>query len=271
MLVVIKPRKAVSWSDLTELWRFRELLYFLSWRDLKVRYKQTAIGVLWAFLQPLLAVVVFSVLFGRFAGMPSEGVPYPLFVSVGVILWQFFSASLTDVSNCLTAHQAILTKIYFPRLLLPMSAVLTKLVDLCVAGLVLVGVLLYYGKTPGLLAVLSIFPMLVVAATAALGLGLLLGSLNARFRDVRYALPYFIELLLFLTPVIYPQSIAGRHAWVLAINPMSAVIRTARAALIGTPACPGPELAASIGLSVLLLLAGVVVFKRTERTLADIL
>lgn len=271
MLVVIRPKKAFTWSDLTELWRFRELLYFFSWRDLKVRYKQTAIGVLWAFVQPVLAIVVFSIFFGRLAGMPSDGAPYPLFVSVGVILWQFFSGALTDVSNCLIAHQAILTKVYFPRLLLPISAVLTKLVDLSVAVLVLACVMAYYGRAPSVVGVLRILPMLGIAAMAALGMGLLFASLNVRFRDVRYALPFFIELLLFLTPVLYPQSIAGRHSWVLALNPMSGVIKTARASLLGTSACTGFELAASIALSIGLLLAGLYVFKKAERTLADVL
>lgn len=270
-MTIIRPKKTFSFADIQELWRYRELLYFFAWRDLKVRYKQTVIGVAWAVFQPLMAMVVFSVFFGRLAHMPSDGVPYPIFVYTGLLFWQFFSSSLTDVSGSLIANQAIVTKVYFPRLLLPLAVTVTNLVDFFIASMVLVGLMLYYGFLPHLSGLIVIPLLLFVAFLAALGGGLFLASINVKYRDVRYVLPYFIQMLLFITPVIYPSSIAGKYSWTLAINPMTGVIKAARAVLLGTEPVNWLLLGLSLAAVTILLLIGVITFKRMERYFADII
>ncbi len=271
MVTIIKPKKRFSWNDIKEIGRYHELLYFFIWRDLKVRYKQTAIGALWAIFQPFMSMVVFSVFFGGLAHMPSDGVPYPIFVYTGLLFWQFFSSSLDDVSKSLISNQTIVTKVYFSRLILPLAVVATNLVDFCIASIVLVGLMFYYGFLPHLIGLLIIPLLLVVAFFAALGGGLFLASINVKYRDVRYILPYFLQMLLFVTPVIYPSSIAGKYAWILAINPMTGVIKAARAAVLGT----GPINWLLLGLSFVavfvLLIIGFVMFKKTERYFADII
>jgi lipopolysaccharide transport system permease protein len=268
---VIRPKKAFSLADIKDIITYRELFYFFSWRDLKVRYKQTAIGVAWAVLQPFVSMVVFSVFFGRLAGVPSDGVPYPVFVFTGLVFWQFFSDSLAETSNTLVSNKSIITKVYFPRLILPVSSVITKFVDFAIASLVLVALMVYYGFAPDL-AHLFILPLLLlVAFMAALGLGLFLAALNVKYRDVRYALPFLIQLLLFITPVIYPASIAGKYSWLLALNPMTGVIQSARAALLGTTAINWNLLGLSAAATAVLLLFGLWYFKRIERTFADII
>lgn len=268
---VIRPKKTFSLADLRELWRYRELLYFFVWRDLKVRYKQTAVGIMWAIFQPFMAMVVFSVFFGRLAHMPSDGVPYPIFVYTGLLFWQFFSSSLGDVSSSLIANQAIVTKVYFPRLVLPLAVITTNLVDFCVASLVLVGLMFYYGFIPHLSGLLVLPLLLFITFLAALGGGLFLASINVKYRDVRYILPYFLQMLLFVTPVIYPSSIAGAYAWILAINPMTGVIKAARAAVLGTEPLNWFLLSLSFMAVCILLIIGVVMFKKMERSFADII
>jgi lipopolysaccharide transport system permease protein len=268
--IVIKPKKIFHWSDLKELWQYRELLYFFSWRDLKVRYKQTAIGASWAIFQPLITMVVFTVFFGTLAKIPSDGVPYPIFVYVGLLFWQFFSSALSDTSNALITNQSIITKVYFPRLILPISAVITKLVDFFIASLILVGLMLYYGYTPNLSGLLLLPLLLIIAFMAAVGTGLSLAAINVKYRDVRYALPFFIQILLFVTPVIYPASIAGAYSKYLAINPMMGVIQNARAALLGTMPINWTLIGISTLTSAILLLIGIYVFKKVERYFADI-
>ena len=231
---IIRPKKLFSIRDLGELWNYRELLYFFTWRDLKVRYKQTTIGILWAILQPLITMIVFSLFFGRLAGIPSDSVPYPIFVYVGLLFWQFFSGALSDTSNVLVANQSIVTKVYFPRLILPLSSVITKFVDFVIASIILLGLMIYYGYIPNLGGFLILPVLLLITFMAAFGAGLWLAAVNVKYRDVRYALPFFIQILLFITPVIYPASIAGKYSWILALNPMTGVIQTARTALLGT-------------------------------------
>ena len=221
--LVIRPKKVFSFTDLRELWIYRELLYFFSWRDIKVRYRQTFIGILWAVFQPLITMIVFTVLFGKLAGIPSNGVPYPIFVYVGLLFWQFFSSALNDTSNVLLTNQAIVTKVYFPRLILPISAVITNLIDFAIGAFILVGLMIFYGYVPNLFGLLVLPLLLLISFMAAIGGGLFLASINVKYRDVRYALPFFIQLLLFLTPVIYPASIAGKYSKLLAINPMTGV------------------------------------------------
>ncbi|MFA6503320.1 MAG: ABC transporter permease [Candidatus Paceibacterota bacterium] len=270
-VTVIRPKKTFSLADIREIWRYRELLYFFVWRDLKVRYKQTAVGIAWAIFQPFMAMVVFSVLFGKLAHMPSDGVPYPIFVYTGLLFWQFFSSALGDVSGSLIANQAIVTKVYFPRLLLPLAVITTALVDFCVASVVLVGLMAYYGFIPHLSGLVILPLLLIITFLAALGGGLFLASINVKYRDVRYVLPYFLQMLLFVTPVIYPSSIAGAYSWILAINPMTGVIKAARATVLGTEPINWFLLGLS-SLAVFVLLAiGVVMFKRMERYFADII
>ncbi len=270
METTIKPKKTLSWNDIRELWQYRELMYFFTWRDLKVRYKQTAIGVAWALFQPFITMVVFSVFFGKLAKMPSDGIPYPIFVYVGLLIWQFFSSALADTSNCLVGNQAIITKVYFPRLILPISAVLTKLVDFFVASIILIILMIYYNYTPNLLGLLILPLLLLISFLAAVGGGLFLASVNVKYRDVRYILPFFIQILLFLTPVIYPASIAGRYSWILALNPMTGVIKAAQAAILGNAPINWLLLLISFVATLILFIIGIIFFKKTERYFADV-
>ncbi len=270
-VTVIRPKRLFHLSDLRELWNYRELLYFLSWRDLKVRYKQTAIGVLWSVLQPFITMVVFSFFFGTLVGVPSDGVPYPIFVYTGLLFWQFFSDALGETSNSLLANKAIVSKVYFPRLLLPISTVLTKFIDFLIAAVILICMMIYYGYTPNLGGLLILPLLLILTFMSAIGLGLLLSAVNIKYRDVRYALPFFIQLLLFVTPVIYPASIAGAYSKFLALNPMMGVIQSARAALLGTTPVNWALILASFIAGVVLLVIGLTYFKKTERYFADII
>ncbi len=270
METVIRPKKTLSLNDLKEIWQYKELLYFFSWRDLKVRYKQTAIGAIWAVFQPFMAMVVFSIFFGKLAKIPSDGVPYPIFVYTGLLFWQFFSSSLGEVSGSLIANQSIVTKVYFPRLILPLAIIATNLVDFVVAFAVLIGLMFYYNFTPDLIGLLTIPLLLLITFLTALGGGLFLASINVKYRDVRYALPYFLQMLLFVTPVIYPPSIAGQYSWILSINPMTGVIKAARAAILGTEPINWLLLLLSAAAVILLLLIGTITFKKMERYFADL-
>lgn len=268
---VIRPKRLFHLSDLRELWNYRELLYFFSWRDLKVRYKQTAIGVLWSILQPFITMVVFTLFFGKLVQVPSDGVPYPIFVYTGLLFWQFFSDSLNETSNSLIANKAIVSKVYFPRLILPVSSVITKFVDFLIAAIILVGLMIYYGYTPNLGGLLILPLLLVLTFIAAIGLGLFLAALNVKYRDVRYALPFFVQILLFVTPVIYPASIAGQWSKLLALNPMMGVIQSARAALLGATPLNWALILTSFVTGMVLLVIGMAYFKKTERYFADII
>jgi len=270
-VTVIRPKRLFRLSDLKELWNYRELLYFFSWRDLKVRYKQTVIGVLWSVLQPFITMVVFTFFFGKLVQVPSDGVPYPIFVYTGLLFWQFFSDALNETSNCLLSNQAIVTKVYFPRLILPVSAVITKFVDFAIAALIMIGLMFYYGYAPSLLGLAMIPLLLILSFMAAVGLGLVLASINVKYRDVRYALPFFIQILMFVTPVIYPASIAGKYSKFLALNPMDGVIQSARAALLGTTPINWTLIGTSALTGVILLVVGIYYFKKTERYFADII
>lgn len=270
-LTIIRPKKTFSWNDIRELWVYRELLYFFTWRDLKVRYKQTFIGAAWAIIQPFITMVVFTVFFGKLAQIPSDGVPYPVFVYVGLLFWQFFSGALTDTSNVLITNQSIITKVYFPRLILPISGVITKFVDFLIASVILIGLMLYYGFVPHLAGLWIIPLLLIITFMASIGGGLFLAAVNVKYRDVRYALPFFIQILLFLTPVIYPASIAGKYSWLLALNPMTGVIQSARAALLGTTPINWQLLGISFLACLAVLVIGTIYFKKIERYFADIL
>ncbi len=270
-LIVIKPKNRFSLADLAEIWQYRELLYFLTWRDLKVRYKQTVIGIAWVLFQPFISMVVFSVFFGNFAKLPTDGAPYPIFVFLGLLFWQFFSTSVSDISNCLINNQHIITKVYFPRVLLPLSLILTRFVDFLVAMIILVGLMIYYGFTPGLSG-WFIFPVLcLVAAMAALGLGLFFASLNIKYRDVRHVLPFFIQTLMFVTPVVYSTSILGQYGWILAFNPIGGVIKTARSEFLHSYTTNWLQFGLSAVACVILLIIGWLYFRQAERYAVDTL
>ena len=267
---VVQPRKAFWDLDLKGLWEYRELLYFLVWRDIKVKYKQTALGVAWAILQPLLATLIFSVFFGRLAHIPSDGVPYPVFVYVAMVPWQYFANALTESSNSLVASQNLIKKVYFPRLVIPMGSVLAGLVDFCCSFIILIGMMFYYGITPS--ASIFLFPVfLLLAVCTALAVGLWLSALNVQFRDVRYTITFLTQFWLFATPVVYPSSLvpAKWRVW-FGLNPMAGVIDGFRYALLGRAAKPGPMVWVSAGAVAILLLGGLLYFKKMESTFADV-
>jgi len=268
-MVVVEPRKGFD-LRLKELWNYRELLFILVWRDIKVRYKQTALGAIWAILQPVLATVVFSIFFGRFAKVPSDGIPYPVFAYVGLLPWQLFAYALNESTNSLVSNQNLITKVYFPRLVIPLSAVLAGLVDFAIAFVVLLGLFWRYGIVPSAsLVVLPVFILLAVAS--ALAIGLWLSALNVQYRDVRYTIPFLTQLWLFATPVVYPSSLVpAKWRALYGLNPMAGVVEGFRWALLGKAANPGPLIWVSAGMVVLLLLGGVTYFRRMESTFADL-
>ena len=271
--LVIKP-PGKGWFvniDFPELWRYRELMWVFAIRDIKVRYKQTYIGIAWAFIQPVLMVVLFNFIFGRLAKMPSEGIPYPLFSFIGVALWNYFSTSLGSASNSVIGNEGIIKKVYFPRLVLPISSAITPLVDLAIALVIFAALMAFYGYVPSWWGILLLPIIILLSFLAATGAGLFCASLNLKYRDIRYALPFFIQLLMYATPVIYPSSLlAGRFHWILVLNPMTGVIEAARAGLLGS----GPLDIKLLGISALgsiaLFFFGVYRFKKTERFFADI-
>ncbi|HEX6863398.1 MAG TPA: ABC transporter permease, partial [Thermoanaerobaculia bacterium] len=242
----IRPSRCWVALGLGELWEYRELLWFLVWRDVKVRYKQTALGAGWAILQPIATMVVFSLFFGRLAGMPSDGLPYPIFSFAALVPWTFFSQGLAQSANSLVGSQNLITKVYFPRLSIPIATVLAGLVDFALAFLVLIVMMFAYGIFPGP-EVLALPLLLLLALVTALGAGLWLSALNVQFRDVRYIVPFLTQLWLFLTPIAYPSSLL-EEPWrtVYGLNPMAGVVEGFRWALLGTAQPPGPMLAASV-------------------------
>jgi lipopolysaccharide transport system permease protein len=252
------------------LWEYRELLYFLVWRDIKVRYKQTALGAAWAILQPVLTMVVFSVFFGRLAKVPSDGIPYPVFALAALVPWQLFAYSVSESTNSLVVSQNLIKKVYFPRLLIPVASVLAGLVDFAISFVALVGLMTYYGIRPtAAIAILPLFILLAVAS--ALCVGLWLSALNVQFRDVRYTIPFLTQFWMFVTPVAYPSSlIPGKWRTVFGLNPMAGVVEGFRWALLGKATSLGPLLAVSIGVVVVLLFGGLVYFRRMESTFADV-
>lgn len=268
---VIRPPKGLVEIDFREIWRFRELLYIFAWRDIKVRYKQTVLGIAWAIFQPLLTMVVFTIFFGNLAKVPSDGVPYPVFVYTGLLFWNYFSTALTNASNCLIDNESIVKKIYFPRLILPLATTVTPLIDFVFAFVILIVLMLAYGYLPNLLGLILVPFFLIVSFVTASGLGMFLSAINAKYRDVRYILPFFIQLLMFLTPVIYPVSIIPRFKWVSYLNPMSGVISSARSALLGNGVGEWQGLLMAVLMSLFIFIFGLTVFRKIERFFADIL
>lgn len=269
-ITVIEPRRGWVQLGLRELWEYRELLFFLTWRDVKVRYKQTVLGAAWAVLQPLMTMVVFSLFFGRLAGIPSDDVPYPIFSYTALVPWTLFATGLTQASNSLVGSANLIRKIYFPRLLVPLASVLSSLVDFAIAFAVLLLMMLFYGFVPTPNA-LWLPLLLALTLVTTLGVGLWLAALNVQFRDVRYTLPFLTQLWLFATPIAYPSSLLPPQWRVLyGLNPMAGVVEGFRWALLGTGTAPGPMIAVSALAAVLLMASGALYFRRMERTFADI-
>lgn len=268
-LFVLESRPVEGFGVLSDVWEYRELLYFLTWRDIKVRYKQTILGVAWAVIQPLVAMIIFTLFFGKLARVPSDGIPYPAFAFAGLIAWTFFSNAVTTGGNSLISSANLISKIYFPRVLVPASAVAAGLVDLAIAFAVLVLLMVYYGITPGPRALL-LLPLTAMLVLLAVAVSLGMSALNVKYRDVRYALPFVIQLWMFATPIIYPSSLVPEQwRWVLALNPLAGVVDGFRASLFGLPMDWG-----GLGLSALTTLVVLVVssmaFFRMERSFADI-
>jgi lipopolysaccharide transport system permease protein len=266
--IVICPRRgwiAINWKEMAD---FRELLFFLAWRDVKIRYKQTVLGVAWAVLQPLTTMAVFSIIFGLYAKIPSQGMPYPVFVFAGLIPWMLFSNGVTAAAQSLVSQQQLLTKIYFPRLFVPTAAVGAFLMDMAISFGLYALILAFYGIAPGWQIVL--LPLLVVATImATLGLGYTLAALIVLYRDIRYTLPFLMQILMFLSPVIYPATIFGKYRWVLALNPMCGIIDGYRSVFLGAPWDP-VTLAVGTVVNVALFVFGLFYFRRVERFFADL-
>ena len=252
------------------MWSYRELIYFFVWRDIKVRYRQTVLGGLWAVLQPFITMVVFSVVFGQLAGISSDGLPYPIFSYTALLPWTLFATGVSLAANSLVGHQNLLKKVYFPRLALPVAAVVVGLVDFAFASLVLGGMMIFYDIRPGL-RVLLVVPLLLLALATALGVGLWFAALNVRYRDVRYVVPFVLQVWLFLTPVAYPSSLI-EQPWrtLYAINPTVGVVEGIRWAVLGAETAPGPLVAVSTLAAVLILAGGLFYFRQVEGTFADV-
>ncbi len=268
-LVVIEANRTWSMAHLRELWAFRELLYFLTWRDVKIRYKQTELGIAWAIIQPLFTMLIFTLFFGRLAGVPSDNVPYPLFAYAGLLAWTFFANAITNSGNSLVGSANLITKVYFPRMMIPGAAVAAGLVDFAIALVILVGLMIFYGVT--VTWNILMFPvMLMLTTLLALGTGLWLSALNVKYRDVRFALPFVVQLWMFVSPVIYPASfLPEKYRWLLWLNPMTGIIEGYRSALFGRP-FNWIALAISAAITIALLFCASYVFRRMEKSFADI-
>jgi lipopolysaccharide transport system permease protein len=268
-IVRIEPPR--GWFDLrlAELWAYRELLYFFIWRDVKVRYKQTIIGVAWVVIQPLLTMGVFTLFFGRLAKLPSDNLPYPVFYFCALVPWTYFATALQACTNVVVENQRVITKVYFPRLILPISPVLAGLVDFAIGFIVMLAVIAFYGIRPTA-AVLWLPVFLFLALLTALGVGLWMSALNALYRDVRYIVPFLMQFWMFASPVAYPSSLVPeRYRWLYGLNPMAGVIDGFRWALTGHGRPPGPQLVASAAAVLVILLGGLLFFQRMEGAIAD--
>jgi len=269
-VTVIRPSRGWVSLNLRDLWEYRELLYFLTWRDIKVRYKQTVLGVAWAIIQPFFSMVVFSLFFGKLAKIPSDGIPYPVFNYAALVPWTFFANGLIQSSSSLVGNANLIKKVYFPRLVVPISSVLSGAVDFVLAFVVLLGMMLYFGIVPTW-NVVWLPLLLLLALVTALGVGLWLTAMNVQFRDVRYAVPFLVQAWMFATPIVYPSSLLD-EPWrtLYGINPMAGVIEGFRWALLGTETAPGPIILVSTLVTVVLLVSGALYFRRMEKTFADV-
>jgi lipopolysaccharide transport system permease protein len=266
---VIQPIRGWSHINLGVLWRYKDLIWFLTWRDIQLRYRQTVLGILWALIQPVATMTVFTIFFGRFGKMPSEGVPYPLFALAGLLPWQLFAYALAESSTSLLANQSLITKIYFPRLVIPLSSVLSGLVDAAIAFVLLLAMMAWFGLFPTR-AVVVLPLLMLLAVAAALAVGLWLSALNVQYRDFRYTTPFLTQFWFFCTPIAYPSSLVPEK-WrlVMGLNPMAGVVEGFRWALFGVGRLP-PMLGVSAAVTALMLYGGMVYFSRMERTFADV-
>jgi len=277
-ILVLRPSRGWSALNLLDLWRYRELIYFLIWRDIKVRYKQTVLGASWAILQPFLTMVVFTIFFGNLAKVPSDNVPYPIFSYTGLLPWGLFAKALTDAGRSMVVNRSMITKIYFPRLVIPLASVLAGVVDFLLAFIVLIGMMIYYNSPAGgsydfsiRSAIFSLPLFLLLTVITALGVGLWLSALNVLYRDINYIMPFLTQLWFFITPIAYPSSmIPEKWQLIYALNPMTGVVEGFRWALLGTETAPGPMLAVSTTISIIILVTGLFYFRRMERTFADL-
>lgn len=268
---VIEPSRGWVSLKLNELCEYRELLYFLTWRDIKVRYKQTALGAAWAIIQPFFTMVVFSLFFGNLAQVPSDGIPYPIFSYAALVPWTFFANGLSASANSLVGSQNLLKKVYFPRLVIPISSVGSGVVDFVLAFIVLLGMMLFYGIVPTA-NILWLPLLLLLACVTALGVGLWLSALNVQFRDIKYIVPFLVQFWMFATPIAYPSSLIENETLraIYGINPMVGVVEGFRWALLNTDTAPGPILIVSTVAALLLLVSGLYYFRRMEKTFADV-
>lgn len=268
-LVVIEPTRSWVAIDLRDLWAYRELLYFLMWRDVKVRYKQTLLGVVWVILQPLLTTLIFTIFLGKLARVPSDGIPYPLFVYAAMLPWTFFASAVTSCSSSLVGNANLITKIYFPRLLMPAAAVAARILDFGIAFIILIGLMLYYRVAVSWM--LLLLPLLVaLIVLLALGFGIWVAALNVKYRDVGVMLPVGLQLWMFLSPVVYPSSIVpGRYLWLYQLNPLVGILDGFRASLLGRE-INWPALALSTVFTFALLIYSAYAFRRMEKTFADV-
>jgi lipopolysaccharide transport system permease protein len=269
--VTVRIEPPRGWLDLrlSEVWAYRELLYFMVWRDVKVRYKQTVIGVSWVVFQPLMTMGIFTLFFGRLAKLPSDGLPYPVFYFTALVPWTYFALALQNCTNIVVDNQRVITKVFFPRLVLPISAVISGLVDFCIGFVVMCVVLAVYHTRPGI-AALWLPVLVLLAVLTALGVGLWMSALNALYRDVKYVVPFMVQFWMFASPVAYPSSLVPvRWRWLYGLNPMAGVIDGFRWSLTGHGTPPGPLLLASAAAVVLVLLGGLVFFQRMEGAVAD--
>jgi homopolymeric O-antigen transport system permease protein len=269
-VIRIEPSRGWISLKLHELWEYRELLYFLAWRDIKVRYKQTALGAAWAIIQPFFTMIVFSIFFGRLAGIPSDGVPYPIFSFAALVPWTFFANSLTQSSNSLVSSANLIQKVYFPRLAVPIATVFSGIVDFFLAFFMLLAMMLYYGLVPTL-NVIWLPAFFILALVTSLGVGLWLSALNVRFRDIRYIVPFLVQFWMFSSPIAYPSSLLS-EPWrtLYGLNPMVGVIEGFRWGLLGTSSAPGGIIAVSSLMAIAIAVGGAFYFRRVEKTFADI-
>lgn len=268
-VIFLRPSRGWAALNLRDLWQYRELIYFLTWRDIKVRYKQTVLGAAWAIIQPLVNMVVLTIIFGRLANMSTEGLPRPIFIFTALLPWGLFSKALSDAGRSMLSNRSMITKVYFPRLIIPLASVMGGVLDFLIQFLVLIGMMLYYKITPTA-ATWTLPFFLILALVTALGFGLWLSALNVLYRDVGYILPFLTQIWLLLTPVAYSASeVPEQWQLVYALNPMVGVVEAFRWALLGTETAPGPMLAVSTGISLFLLVTGMYFFRRMERTFAD--
>ena len=268
---IIEPRKGSVSGKLRELWAYRELLFFLAWRDIKVKYKQTVLGIMWAIIQPLFAVIVFNFFLGQLGKMDSDGFPYPIFVLCALLPWQFFANTLAEASNSLVSNQNLITKVYFPRLVIPFAPIIAGLVDLGIAFLMLLGMMAYYGAVPLISAVFWIPLLITMTLFASLGVALWLSALNVQYRDIRYTIPFLTQIWFFATPIVYSANLM-QEPWrtVFGVNPMSGIVQGFRWALLGNGPAPGSMLVVSAAAIVIIVYTGFRFFQRVERTFADI-